>query len=212
MLLPHPSLFFAPQVKEEVTKFLKADVLLLALLANPGLKERHWDRMAEIVGYSLPHSASSCLNEMLQIGLDAHLEAIEEVCVHASKEYNLEKALARMHQEWDDVTLELKEYKLTYVLRSTTSDEVQALLDEHIVKGQTMQASRFARPLSKQIKEWVDSLILIQDVLEAWLKCQATYDAGAACARTARRCTHSCGGFALICAFQVPVPGPHLQQ
>ena len=38
-----------------------------------------------------------------------------------------------------------------------------------------MLASRFAKPLSEKIKQWVDSLILIQDVLEAWLKCQATY-------------------------------------
>ena len=68
-----------------------------------------------------------------------------------------------------------RSYKRTHILRSSTSDEVQALLDEHIVKGQTMLASRFAKPLSEKIKQWVDSLILIQDVLEAWLKCQATY-------------------------------------
>ena len=165
----------ATKVKGEVQQFLRSDVLLLALLANPGLKERHWERMAEIVGYSLPHSATSSLNEMLQIGLNSHLEAIEEVCVQASKEYNLEKALARMHQEWEEVHLQLKPYKGTFLLRSSTTDEVQGLLDEHIVKGQTMQASRYAKALGKRIKEWVDSLNLIQDVLEAWLACQSTY-------------------------------------
>ena len=105
-----PALRVATKVKAEVEHFLKSDVLLLALLANPGLKERHWDQMAEIVGYSLPHSASSSLSEMLQIGLDGHLEAIEAVCVQASKEYNLEKALQKMHFEWEGVCLELKEY------------------------------------------------------------------------------------------------------
>ena len=38
---------------------------------------------------------SSTLDEMLKLGLGAHLTAIEETCINAQKEYSLEKALDR---------------------------------------------------------------------------------------------------------------------
>ena len=89
----------------------------------------------------------STLDDMIRLGLGDHLEAIEETCVNAQKEYSLEKALERMIAEWEPVVLELKAHKDTgtHILTGTTCDEIQALLDDHIIKSQTMQASRCVR-------------------------------------------------------------------
>jgi len=99
---------------------------------------------------------------------------IEETCVNASKEYSLEKALERMQEEWAPLEIELKSHKDTgtYILSGGSADEVQALLDDHIVKAQTMGASRYAKPLLGRIKEWVSALTEIQNVLDAWIKVQ----------------------------------------
>lgn len=167
----------AVKVKEEVDQFLKKDHALLALLANPGIKDRHWTGMEEKLGHEVPHSETTSLNDMIQLGLDVKIDDIEEICVNASKEYSIEKAMDKMESEWAPVILQLKSWKETgtSILTSTSCDEVQELLDDHIVKAQTMQASRYAKPHAERIKNWVDALTEVQNVMDVWLKVQGTW-------------------------------------
>ncbi len=43
-------------IRDRVLTFLSKDLPLMTLLANPGIKERHWEQMAQTVGFALPHS------------------------------------------------------------------------------------------------------------------------------------------------------------
>ena len=69
----------------------------------------------------------------------------------------------------------LKEYRDTGTCIVAASEEVQALLDDHIVKSQTMQGSPSIKPFAERAKTWAAKLVLIQDLIDIWLKVQGVW-------------------------------------
>ena len=75
---------------------------------------------------------------MQKMGLDQFMEQFETISGGATKEFSLEKALKKMHEEWEPVEFNLVEFRDgIYILGGT--DEIQTMLDDQIVKTQTMR-------------------------------------------------------------------------
>ncbi|KAI8825240.1 dynein heavy chain and region D6 of dynein motor-domain-containing protein [Fimicolochytrium jonesii] len=164
----------AESVKNRLDRF-KAHLPLINVLRNPGLRERHWEAMGAIVGQSIRPDESTSLTKVLEMNLEAHLPQFETISDAASKEFSLQKTLTKMRDEWEPLVFNCIEYKDTGTRILSSLEEVQALLDDQIVKVQTMRGSPFVKPIEEEVKTWETTLVTIQEIIDSWLKVQATW-------------------------------------
>ena len=71
-----------------------------------------------------------------------------------------------MREEWKTMNFETLPHKDsgTYLVKGI--DEVQTLLDDHIVKTQAIRGSPFCKPFEKECREWEQKLSYIQEALD----------------------------------------------
>ena len=162
--------------QREIEKF-KEHLPLIQCLANPGMRARHWENVSEAVGFYVMPTESTSLLEMVQKKMGDQIKKLEEISDVASKEYSLERSLDKMLSEWQPIEFELgaHEGSGSYILKGGAIDEMQMLLDDHIVKSQAMMASPFAKAFGQRVEDWESFLKTTQEVVDVWLKVQATW-------------------------------------
>ena len=166
----------AEVVKYNVEKF-KAHLPLITSLCNPGMRDRHWDAMSEAVGFQLKPDArdDNTLHKYIDMELGSHLEEFQNISEGATKEHKLEKMLESMQVEWKDITFNISPHEGSKTYKFGGMDELQMLLDDHIVKTQTMLGSPNVKPFEGEVHTWSNTLNMLQDIIDNALKVQATW-------------------------------------
>eukprot|EP00913_Durusdinium_trenchii_P020057 g18849.t2 len=90
--------------------------------------------------------------EMLEVGILEHIDILERISVKAQKEHGLKTALALMKKEWRPIEFGLVPHRSgTHMVKGI--DEIQAVLDDHIVKTMGIRGSPFVEPIEKEVKD-----------------------------------------------------------
>ena len=69
------------------------------------------------------------------------------------------QALSKMKADWEAMNFNFVPYKDTDISILASFDEIQLLLDDHIVKTTTMKNSPFIKPFEQEINTWDHTLV-----------------------------------------------------
>lgn len=150
LLIGIPFNSFYMQAKHIIDEF-KQNMPLVATLGNPGMKARHWEQISEIVGFPIKVSPELTLLKIIEFGLEDYLKRFESISESATKENNLEKVMNKMVGEWKGLSFIVNPYRDTGTFILSTVDDIQVLLDDHIIKTQAMKSSPYIKPFEKEI-------------------------------------------------------------
>lgn len=84
---------------------------IINTLGNPGLKERHWQEISDIVGVDIIPSPKLTLAKVLDMKLEAYVSRFASISEAATKENNIEKLLNKLISEWDNQNFTVHPYR-----------------------------------------------------------------------------------------------------
>ncbi|XP_058531818.1 dynein axonemal heavy chain 2 isoform X3 [Ochotona princeps] len=151
----------------------KRTMPLISDLRNPALRDRHWDQVRDEIQREFDQESESfTLEQIVELGMDQHVEKIGEISASATKELAIELALQNIAKTWDVTQLDIVPYKDKGHHRIRGTEEVFQALEDNQVALSTMKASRFVKAFEKEVDHWERCLSLILEVIEMVLTVQ----------------------------------------
>ena len=146
------------------------------MLCNPALRPRHWTAIQKAISSPVGPDDLT-LGQFRLLELHRHLDQLHDISEQARREARLEAMLDKMEREWDSAMLELTTFRDTDIpiLFGPNVEVLQARLDEHCLVAQTIRASPDVGPLQGRAEAWDRQLARVQQVLEVWLRVQASF-------------------------------------
>ncbi|KAK3724620.1 hypothetical protein RRG08_041104 [Elysia crispata] len=145
---------------------------LLEMMANKAMQPRHWERIAQITGHSFDvESEGFLLRDLMKAPLLQYKEDIEDVCISAVKEKDIEAKLKQVVNDWSAQTFQFGNFKTRgeLLLKGDTTSETVALMEDSLMVLGALLSNRYNAPFKPRIQEWVQKLTGTTEIIENWL-------------------------------------------
>nr|KAF6461745.1 dynein axonemal heavy chain 8 [Molossus molossus] len=145
---------------------------LLEMMTNKAMKQRHWDRISELTGTPFDvESDSFCLRNIMEAPLLKNKDDIEDICISAIKEKDIEAKLALVIDNWTNQNLSFAAFKGKgeLLLKGSESAEIITLMEDSLMALGSLLSNRYNAPFKKNIQNWVYKLSTSSDIIEEWL-------------------------------------------
>ncbi|QDZ24237.1 heavy chain of dynein [Chloropicon primus] len=159
-------------LKDKVYKF-KDTLPIVQNLRNEDMKERHWEKVQEVMNQELVRDESFTLGLLMSFSVENFKDDISRISTEATQEASLEGMLKKINDKWVDIeftVLPFKELKDAFILGGV--DEIIAALEDSMVTMSVILASRFVTGIRAEVDKLNNQLRLFSDTLDEWLECQ----------------------------------------
>jgi dynein heavy chain len=146
---------------------------LLQEFTKESIRPRHWEEVMVITKSNFDFAGPEFrLQSLLDIGLVAHKDDVEEVTDGADKQLKIERGLEELENYWLNLNFLFKEWKGRNIPILQGTVAVMEGLEEAQMTLQGMLTMRHVTPFRERAQELLQRLSETSDTLERWMKVQ----------------------------------------
>ena len=155
---------------DQEVKNMAISLPLVHDLHSPAMRDRHWKSLMALTGVSFDRGANFCLDDLLSLNLQYHVDAVTEIVEVANKELKIENKLLTIEDIWRKLSLKFDQHRDTEVFIVAPPDDVLEALEEHSLLLQSMAGmGKFVEFFREQVSYWQNCLGEVESTLKLLL-------------------------------------------